>query len=126
MGEYTITASVGKDNVIRGKTLTKTIEIKECDGCHFVCECPTINVTGSKKTAYKGETIEFKADINGGSQDEIKYNWTVENGVVFEGQGTSKIKIQVLAGELVTAIVEIGGLCDLCMHTDSESVKISK
>ncbi len=125
LGKYTITAGVGKDNVIRGKILTKTIEIKECD-CHFICECPTISVSSSKKTVNKGELIEFKVDVNGGTQDEVKYNWTVENGIIFEGQGTLAIKVQVLTGESVTAIVEIGGLCDSCSHTDSESVKIVK
>lgn len=126
-GEYTITASVGDENNIRKETLTKTVRVQECDCCMQPCECPMINVTSSKETVYKGETFEFTAELNGGSQDEPTYNWAVENGVIIEGQGTTKIRVQVLSGETVTATVEIGGLCASCPPTqDSESVKINK
>lgn len=125
-GEYTITASVGTKNNTRGKTQTKIVNVRECSCCLASCECPTISVTSSKKTVYKGETVEFTVDVNGGSQTDINYNWTVENGTIIEGQGTSKIKVQISSGETATAIVDIGGLCESCPTSDSESVKISK
>lgn len=124
-GSYTITASVGKNNAIRGKTLTKTVEVLECPHCGGSCECPTLSSASSKKTVRKGETVEFSANLTGGSQEEPVYNWTVENGVIFEGQGTPNIKVQVLTGETVTAKVEIGGLCASCPPIEStETVKI--
>jgi uncharacterized protein (TIGR02246 family) len=126
-GKYTITAGVGSDDIIRGKTITKIIELKECNICDMPCECQTINVTSSKKTVYKGETVEFTANPNGGNQDSPTFKWTIENGVISEGQGMTKIKVQALSGETVTATVEMGGLCAMCGNkTDSESVKIIK
>lgn len=124
-GNYTITAGVGISDKIIGKTITKTIELKECPVCDAPCECPTINVTSSEKTVSKGETVEFTADINGGSQDSPTFNWTVENGIIIEGQGTTKIKVRALSGEKVTAIVDVGNLCAVCPTTDSGSVKIA-
>lgn len=126
-GKYTITVGVDDGCGICGETVTKTIEIEECNVCEAPpCECPTIKVSSSKKTVYKGEIVEFNAIINGGTQDEITYNWTIKNGVIFEGQGTSIIKIQALTGESVTATVEIGGLCETCIQTDSDTIKIIK
>lgn len=126
-GKYTITASVGSDDISRGKTVTKIIELKECPDCDAACECPMIASTSSKKTVRKGQTVEFSAHLNGGSQDAPTYNWTVENGTIVEGQGTPNIKVQPLSGETVTAKVEIGGLCPTCPPVEStETVKISK
>lgn len=125
-GKYTITAGIGSADFPYGKTITKTIELKECPECDAPCECPAINVTGSEKTVSKGETVEFTANINGGSQDSPTFNWTVENGTIIEGQGTTKIKVRALSGEKVTAIFDVGNLCALCPNTDSESVKIAR
>ena len=43
-GTYTITAGVDDGCGLCGKTMTQTITVAECAGCHVQCECPSISV----------------------------------------------------------------------------------
>ncbi len=123
-GTYTITAGVDDSCGVCGKTQTKTIEVATCD-CVQVCECPTLSVTGPAGVTAPGEVMTFTANVSGGTQPSVTYNWTVSSGTIIEGQGTPAIRVQTtpeMAGGNVTATVEIGGVCDICnQRTASET-----
>lgn len=127
VGEYKITAGVDDGCGICGRTVTKTVNIVECDSCDPPCVCPTVSVSASKQELiYNGETIEFKARVSGGTQSKVAYNWAIKGGIILDGQGTQTIKIQVLTDKLVIALLEMDGLCPDCVQVASEAVEISK
>ncbi len=74
--------------------------------------------------------MTFTANVSGGSQDDsdVKYTWTTSQGEIISGQGTPVITVQTtpeMAGENVTATVEIGGLCDCTDNRRSEVAGIA-
>lgn len=122
-GTYTITAGVDDSCGVCGKTQTKTIEVATCN-CIPVCVCPTLSVTGPAGAVAPGETMTFTANVSGGSGETVTYNWTVSSGTITEGQGTPVIRVATTpdqAGTNVTATVEIGGVCEECPKTASET-----
>lgn len=119
IGEYTITARADDGYGLCGKTVTKTVKVVECDPCDPPCECPLLSVSGPSHIVKKGEIIEFKANVRGGSE-EPTYSWSVDEfGEILEGQGTSKIKVKILRSDVVTVTVELGGLCESCPATSA-------
>lgn len=122
-GTYTITAGVDDGCGICGETKTTTVEVRECPSCIAPCECPTISVTGPSAVVQPGETMTFTANVSGGSQDSVTYNWSVDKGTIVEGQGTAVITVSTegLEDTTVTATVDVGGLCESCPRTDSET-----
>ena len=127
-GTYTIMASIKGKRKISAETKTLSVDVRECQ-CHCPCVCPTLDVTGGGNIK-AGEVVSFKANVSGGTQTDLKYNWTVSQGEIIEGQGTSEIKVKTtpeMAGT-ITATVEIGGsgFCEECPRTDSETATITK
>lgn len=123
-GSYTITAGVDDGCGICGETKTQTVEVKECPDCTAPCECPTISVTGPSSAVEPGQTMTFTANVSGGSQSDVTYNWTVSAGTIVEGQGTPTITVSTegLSDTTITATVDIGGsLCEKCPTSDSET-----
>lgn len=122
-GTYTITAGVDDGCGICGETKTTTIEVKECDDCFAPCECPTISVTGPSAVVQPGETMTFTANVSGGTQDSVTYDWSVDKGTIIEGQGTPVITVSTdgLEDTTVTATVNVGNLCENCPASDSET-----
>jgi hypothetical protein len=126
-GTYTITVGVDDGCGICGQTKTQTIEVKECDDCftELVCNCPTLSVTGPSGTVQPGESMTFTANVSGGTQENITFNWSVSQGTISSGQGTPSITVDTtgLDDTTITATVEIGGTvpeCD-CRKTASET-----
>lgn len=116
-GKYSITVGVGRDSNIKGKTITKTFLFKDCPDCDGGCVCPSLSVTGPTTPTKAGENMVFTANVSGGSQDTVTYKWTVSEGKIAEGQGTSQILVKTtseMKGRLITATVEIGGINGLC------------
>jgi hypothetical protein len=76
----------------------------------LIIECPT-DITESGKTY----TVNVRVEGDN-SNEELSYNWSVSNGEIVEGQGTSSLKIRISEpSKDVTATVEVGGLkvdCD--------------
>ncbi|MEO8648339.1 MAG: hypothetical protein ABI539_04155, partial [Acidobacteriota bacterium] len=128
-GTYTITTGVDDGCGLCGKTDTRTITIKECD-CVIKCECPSLTVTGPAGITNPGETMTFTANVSGGSQQSITYNWSVSDGTIESGQGTPSITVRAPLNENggnITATVDLGGLdtgCD-CPRTQSETAPFS-
>lgn len=125
-GTYTITAGVDDGCGVCGKTQTKTITVRECTDCKKVCECPTLSVTGPSSQVQAGEDMVFTANVSGGNCNPT-YNWSVSAGTITSGQGTPVIHVDTtgLAGQNVTATVEIGGCCPECVTTDSETAGVA-
>ena len=97
-------------------------------GC-VLCDCPTLAVDG-EQYLFDGsdpkEEIVFTANTGGGA--EVTYVWTVSDGTILKGQGTSMIEVKPSIGwnKEVTATVEIGGLdpnCN-CQTTSSFTTQI--
>jgi hypothetical protein len=122
-GTYTITAGVDDGCGLCGKTQTQTITIAECD-CVRVCECPSLSVTGPAGVTNPGDSMTFTANVSGGSQQSVTYNWTVSAGTITSGQGTPSITVatdRAMAGGNVTATVDIGGTDPSCSCTTTAS-----
>jgi len=82
--------------------------------------CPVISVTGPAGVTNAGETITFTANISEINTIPIAYSWTISDGTIIEGFGTSVIKVATnsdTAGKVVTATVEINGLPIDCNKT---------
>jgi len=67
-------------------------------------ECP-------KEGIEPGSTVTLTATIKGSAGNSATYNWTVSNGMITSGQGTSAITMQTgdFSG-FITATVEVGGI----------------
>lgn len=133
-GKHTITVAAGSDNIIRGKTITKTVELVECicDPPPPPCVCPTVTVSGPAKGFKAGDSVIFTAEVKGGTQTFTTYKWSVSSGTITSGQEASQIIVKTAtdeAADSLTATVEIGGykLCEECPRTFSKSVsRVSK
>ena len=123
-GTYELTAVVD-DGGFRSESKNISVEVKECDECHLVCECPTISVTGPANAIAPGQAVTFTANVSGGTQENITYKWTVSKGKIVKGQETPVVEILSETPETpVTATIEIGGLCESCENTASETYVI--
>lgn len=127
-GTYTITSAVDDGCGLCGKTQTQTVEIKECAGCEPICDCPSLSVDGPAGITAPGQTMTFTANVSGGTQSNVTYNWSVSAGEIVSGQGTSSITVATtreMANGNVTATVGLGGLCaENCDKSASETAGV--
>jgi hypothetical protein len=129
-GTYTITASIKGKRGISTETKSQSVIVKECD-CNCPCVCPTLDVSGGGGVK-AGETVTFEANISGGTETKITFNWTVSQGEIIEGQWTPKITVKAAGkvDEIIKATVELrgdGGFCYECPNlTGSETAFIIK
>lgn len=121
-GTYTITSAVDDGCGFCGKTQTKTITVENCADCKPVCDCPSISAS-SNGSVTAGTDLVFTASTNGKGADNGRYNWTVSNGTITSGQGTSSINVSTngLGGQSVTATVDLTGLCAECGPTTASA-----
>jgi len=131
-GTYTITSAVDDGCGFCGTPKTTQITVVECPDCYTPappCSCPdSFGVTASPQQAAPGDTITFTANVTGGTQSNVTYNWSVSAGSISEGQGTPVIRVSTagLENTSVTATVEIGGLCDICTdRSRSETASVA-
>jgi len=115
-GTYTATveATDGNQHTISGSTV---VTIARCSDCMFVDGlCPTIAVSCPSGSDSK-QPVVFEAMVSGGDS-EVKptYTWSITAGKIISGQGTSKITVDAsnLAGQSVTATVNVGGYNPKC------------
>jgi hypothetical protein len=89
--------------------------------------CPRLNVGGVAE-ANAGDTVIIAAGIiGGGAAANYTYDWTVSDGLINMGQGTSSIAIdtQDFPGKSITATLTLGGeLPQNCEATGSWSFNI--
>jgi hypothetical protein len=127
-GTYTVTVGVDDGCGVCGQTKTETITVAACD-CEpvYTCSCPdSITVDGPSGTTEPGGSMTFTANVNGGSQSSITYNWMVSSGSIESGQGTPVITVRAPSeGGNVTATVDIGGLCADCPRSANETAPVA-
>lgn len=89
--------------------------------------CPTsLNVSCPSDLVQAGTPVTFTANVRGGPGTQV-YNWSVTSGTITAGQGTSLITVSTwgLAGQAMTATVELGGLDPSCNRTSSCTATIA-
>lgn len=126
-GTYQIRIDIEDRFTGQKRAETKIITVQD-PNCFMDCDCPTLSVNASTTPIKAGETISFTANVGGGSQAEVTYNWTISEGEIIEGQGTPNIKVATnpkMAGKIVKATVEVGEICEECQKTESASVSIA-
>lgn len=85
--------------------------------------CPTISMTGPSAVPREGEHMTFSVRVDEKTKDlNLKYVWSVSQGKIVEGQGTTAITVEWKIDFAVTATVEIKGLPEGCQNTDSETI----
>ena len=91
--------------------------------------CPTVSVS-CPDTINTGEKPTFIVNVSGGDPNVTPtYNWTVSNGTISSGQGTSVIELDTsgLAGDSsITATVEVGGYDRACSVVNSCTTSVMK
>jgi hypothetical protein len=73
--------------------------------------------------------VTFAANLSGGTPGVVPtYNWAVTNGHIINGQGTSSITVDTagLAGQTITATVDVGGYGIPCPSSCSVSLPIEE
>lgn len=109
-----------------GKTHTATLEVdnNRDDGCVaftstkvFVKACPVVPTCPNVSiycpdTVTLGAPVSFTVNLSGGTAGITPtYNWAITAGTIVGGQGTPSIQVDTtgLAGQSITASVEVGG-----------------
>jgi outer membrane protein OmpA-like peptidoglycan-associated protein len=90
--------------------------------------CPSVNVS-SPDSVSTGELLTFTVNVSGGDSNvNPTYQWTVSTGKIFSGQGTSSITVETfsLAGQSVTATVDVGGFARQCSVSSSGTTAVIK
>lgn len=132
-GTYTITAGVDDSCGVCGTTQTKTVIVENCNcvtpPIEIRCDCPTLSVSGPSEIPAAGGTVTFTANLSGGNQNNLTFDWTVSQGEIVSGQGTSTITVQTndaMAGQNITATVNVSGYAPgcSCPTTASETAGI--
>lgn len=118
-GTYTVTSAVDDGCGFCGTPKTTSITVTDCPDCRTPpppCSCPSISVSGPSGTTDPGATMTFTANVTGGSQSSVTYNWQVSGGTIDSGQGTPSITVGTagLQGTTITATVSIGGTDPAC------------
>lgn len=84
--------------------------------------CPSVDVSGGG-VAQPGERMSFTVSVVGeAANSNLEYEWTVSQGAIVQGQGTASITVDTtgLSEPSLTATVEVKGLPENCLNTDSE------
>lgn len=95
-GEYAITVGIGRDNVIPGKTLSRTISRRECSHCHIPCECATVSASGPEGHVKPGDTIVLTSKVEGPG-DKFSYKWMISAGNILNDPKSSSIMVKIPA-----------------------------
>ena len=87
--------------------------------------CPSVVVSGSSGAVSPGGTANFTVEIlDPNKQVTYEYLWTVSPELVFYGQGSTTIRVELRDFRTITAIVRIKGLPADCPNTASETYSI--
>ena len=88
-------------------------------------DCPKLNLS-SPDIIKDGDPAVFTAIVSGGKDVKPTYNWSISSGTITSGQGTSVIYVDTkgLAGQSITATVEMGGYSPNCPTTSSSTISI--
>lgn len=117
-GSYTATAQVDNGRGQIGFAST-SVTVNECANC--APACPGITITCPDEAEDKPRsTVRFTANTSL-SVKHLTFNWSVSSGKIIKGQGKRTITVDAhgLAGQTITATVELGGIDPSCTRTAS-------
>jgi hypothetical protein len=123
-GTYTTTVTVD-DGCGCVAFSTTSVTVAGCTNC--VPPCPTVNISCPTDQITAGTPATVSVNVSGGNPSAtVTYNWSVSAGKIASGQGTSTITVDTtgLAGQTVTASVDLGGLDPSCQRTASCTFQI--
>lgn len=126
---YSITVALGKDSVIKGKTITKSFKVSECPICDLGCDCPIISLSAPQTKIKAGDAAILTAKTSAKDEDEITYNWTVSNGKIEAGNGTRQIVVRTteeMKGQTIVVNLEVGGVCYGCEVRFATTIEIDE
>jgi len=88
--------------------------------------CPTVSVSCQDEIE-DGGLATFTVNVMGEPANST-YTWTVTDGKIVEGQGTTSIKVDSkgLQGKTITATVDVGGMDSACNRTASCSTPVTR
>jgi len=113
-GTYTITAGVDDGCGLCGKTVVKTVKVEDSEAAP-ACICSEISIDARHlKVSTTGRL--FVANLTGPKRTGLTYQWTVSNGEIVSGQGSSAIRASRPSegASPVTVTVEVSGLDPAC------------
>lgn len=89
-------------------------------------DCPNFEVASPAGIVNPGGLVWFLVDESAMTGD-VTFNWTVKNGTIQSGQGTSRIQVRPVKyfAEPVEATLRVGGLPPSCPATFSERYSVS-
>jgi len=125
-GTYTATVEVDDGcGCMSFSSTTVTVQNPGPDCCRP--PCPEISISCPTSELQEGSPATVSVDVRGGGNPSVTYSWSVSAGQISSGQGTPSITVDTagLAGQTVTATVEIGGLPPECDRTRSCSFSIA-
>lgn len=88
--------------------------------------CPVISVSQLEPASMSQRRI-YKANVQGG--DAIvtpKYNWTVWEGKITSGQGTSEVSVETEGDNSITVTVEVMGYAANCQNKASYTTIVER
>ncbi|HJQ67672.1 MAG TPA: hypothetical protein VKA70_01785 [Blastocatellia bacterium] len=92
--------------------------------------CPTVRATCPDMVYLGDGALTFTANVTGGDPNVTPtYNWTVSNGTISSGQGTSVITVDLTGltdNSTVTATVDVGGYDRACSTSSSCTASVMK
>lgn len=108
------------------RTILFTVTLTAVSAFRAYAQCPTLSVTGPDSEVTAGDGITFSANVVSGETkanvtNALTFNWSISAGVITSGQGTSAITVDTadIAGQSVTATLELGGLPPACSRSAS-------
>lgn len=122
-GTYTITTTIDDGCGVCAAPKTETVTVASCDCEEPPCDCGTLSINAPPSSVNPGETLTFSAEINGGDQQGVTYNWSVDKGEIISGQGTSSITVSTngLSDESVEATLNTSSNDAACVCNLSRS-----
>ena len=90
--------------------------------------CPEVRLSCPDHATEKAP-VTFTTSLSGGTPGIVPtYNWTISNGHIVSGQGTPSITVDTagLAGQTITATVDVGGYGIPCPASCSVSLPIEE
>jgi PKD-like domain len=137
-GQGTATVTVSTENADVGHEVKVMVEVGGVSALGPQCDkrasetirvyeyfCPSLSINCPTEIPEPGKPIIISVSVSGGDPDENPtYKWQVSAGKIISGQGTPQISVDTsgLAGQSITATVEVDGFRLECDKTDSCSV----
>lgn len=120
-GNYQISAVQMLNGKQVGEPKTATVSIANNE-CQTDCACPLLSVSQFATPVNDGQihVVTARMEIS----MRVEYLWSVENGEIVAGQGTSQIKVRVKRsanGQDLKVAVEIFGIDPACNCSTKES-----